>query len=306
MNKISKISKSLASLRLISKKRGLDLKSPKLMGVLNVTPDSFSDGGQFKSFDKALAYARSMISLGADWLDIGGESSGPGSVEISLDEELSRVMPLIEAIRRESDIWLSIDTWKSGVASEAIDAGVDCVNDVTALRGDPQMAPLISRHGCAVILMYSKDVTARTSLKALNYTDVIQTIREFFRERLEFALGEKIPAEAIMLDPGMGHFVSSNPQYSFEIIRRFAEFGDLDHPMLIGPSRKSFLANVSSGIELASDARDFPCAAVCSIAVWKGAKMLRMHEVGQGRQLLDTLSCIGLPDDDSGPDFEKV
>ena len=125
----------MSLLRLISKKRVLDLDRPKLMGVLNVTPDSFSDGGKFWSFDKALEHARKMISLGADWLDIGGESSGPGSREISLDEELSRVMPLIEALRRESEIWLSVDTWKSAVAAEAIDGGVDCVNDVTALWG---------------------------------------------------------------------------------------------------------------------------------------------------------------------------
>lgn len=282
-------------MRLISKKRVLDLERPKLMGVLNVTPDSFSDGGKFWSFDKALEHARKMISLGADWLDIGGESSGPGSREISLDEELSRVMPLIEVLRRESEIWLSVDTWKSAVAAEAVDGGVDCVNDVTALRGDPKMASLISRQGCALVMMFSKDSSARTTQKMVHYDDVILTIRDFFIERLGYASEMKIPADAIMLDPGMGHFISSDPKYSFEIIRRFSEFSDLKQSMLIGPSRKSFLAKVSSGIELSPLERDFPCAAVCSIGVWNGAKVLRMHEVGQGRQLLDTLDQIGIP-----------
>ena len=264
------------------------------MGVVNVSPDSFSDDGRFWSLDNALAQVRSMISLGADWLDIGGESSGPGTSGITVDEELSRVMHLIESIRNESDVWLSIDTWKAKVASEAVHAGVDCVNDVTALRGDPQMASVISQSGCSVILMYSKDETARTSLKDKEYDDVIRTIHEFFEERLKFAESREIPSEKIMLDPGMGHFISSDPQYSFEIIRRFSEFGVLNQPLLIGPSRKSFLAKVSPGIELATNARDFPCAIVCSIALWQGAKVLRMHEVVQGRQILDTLSCIGL------------
>ena len=213
---------------------------PKLMGVMNVTPDSFSDGGKLWSFDKALEHARKMISLGADWLDIGGESSGPGSREISLDEELSRVMPLIEALRRESEIWLSVDTWKSAVAAEAIDGGVDCVNDVTALRGDPKMASLISRQECALVMMFSKDSSARTTQKMIHYDDVILTIRDFFIERLGYASEMKIPAETIMLDPGMGHFISSDPKYSFEIIRRFSEFSELQQSMLIGPSRKSF------------------------------------------------------------------
>ena len=264
------------------------------MGVVNVTPDSFSDGGLFWSLDNAMAHVRSMISLGADWLDIGGESSGPGTPGITLEEELSRVMPLIESIRNESDVWLSIDTWKSKVASEAVHAGVDCVNDVTSHRGDPQMASVISKSGCSVILMYSKDETPRISLKDRKYDDVIQTIHDFFEERLEFAESREIPFEKIMLDPGMGHFISSNPQYSFEIIQRFSEFNVLNQPLLIGPSRKSFLAKVSPGIELATNERDFPCAVVCSIAIWQGAKVLRMHEVVQGRQILDTLSCIGL------------
>ena len=283
------------SIRLVGANRSIGLDSPKLMGILNVTPDSFSDGGQFFVKEQALRHARSMIDDGADWIDIGGESSGPGSIKTDPDEELSRVIPVIKGIRGESDIWLSIDTWKSKVAKEAVAAGADCINDITALRGDAVMAHTVSELGCALVLMHSKDDSSRTTVRQVEYDNVMHTLRNFFRERLDFAESTGISRESILLDPGMGYFISSRPEYSFEIVRRIPELGELGFPLLFGPSRKSFLAEVSQGSPLGPGERDFPCAAVSSIAVWQGVRVLRMHEVVQGRQILDTLMRIGIP-----------
>jgi dihydropteroate synthase len=174
----------LPSLTLYSRGKSLKLERPCLIGILNITPDSFSDGSLFFKFDAALAQARKMIEDGADWLDIGGESSGPISTDVSLDEELQRVIPLIQKIRTESEIWISVDTWKAEVARQALEAGADAVNDVTALRGDTEMAKVISEYQVPVILMFSKDSSARTSKQESEYVDVLDTLKSFFRERL--------------------------------------------------------------------------------------------------------------------------
>ena len=154
---------------------------------------------------------------------------------------------------------------------------------------------MIAEYQVPVILMYSKDSTPRTTKNHTEYRDVMHTIISFFRERLEYTESNGIQKSQIVIDPGMGYFISGNAKHSFEVIRRISELHEFDLPLLLGPSRKSFLAEVSSGRSLNFSERDFPCAAVCSIGVWNGAKVLRMHEVGQGRQLLDTLDQIGIP-----------
>ncbi len=282
----------LPSRLLISGKKSLKLSRPILMGILNTTPDSFSEGSSFFEFDDALVQARKIIAAGADWLDIGGESSGPGSIEVSLEEELRRVIPLIKAVRSESDIWISVDTWKAEVARLSLDSGADAINDVSALRADKDMALLIAEYQVPVILMYSKDLTPRTSRNHTKYRDVIHTIISFFRERLEYAKSNGIQKSQVVIDPGMGFFISGNEKYSFEVIRRISELHQFDIPLLLGPSRKSFLAEVSNGRSLNFYERDFPCALVSSIALWQGVSVLRLHEVEQGRLLIDTFEAL--------------
>ena len=262
------------------------------MGILNTTPDSFSEDSSFFEFDDALSQARKIIADGADWLDIGGESSGPYSTEVPLEEELRRVIPLIKEVRSESDIWISVDTWKSEVARQSLDAGADAVNDVSALRADKEMAGVIAEYEVPVILMYSKDSTPRTTKNHTEYRDVIHTIISFFRERLEYAESNGVNKSQIVIDPGMGYFISGNAKHSFEVIRRISELHEFDLPLLLGPSRKSFLAEVSGGRSLNFSERDFPCALVSSIALWQGVSVLRFHEVAQGRLLIDTFEAM--------------
>ena len=280
-----------------SRGKSLRLDSPRLMGILNITPDSFSDGSLFFKMDAAIAQARKMIADGADWLDIGGESSGPDSTEITQYEELQRVIPLIKKIREVSEIWISVDTWKSEVARKSLEAGADAVNDVTALRGDTEMVKVIAEYKVPVILMFSKDRSARTSRQDSDYVDVVGTLKSFFSERLKFADSNGIDKSQIVLDPGMGFFISGKAKYSFEVIQRISELHEFELPLLLGPSRKSFLAGVTKGRSLKFSERDIPCATVSSIALWQGVTLLRFHEVEQGRKLIDTIKALKSGDD---------
>ena len=280
-----------------SRGKSLRLDSPRLMGILNITPDSFSDGSLFFKMDAAIAQARKMIADGADWLDIGGESSGPDSTEITQDEELQRVIPLIKKIREVSEIWISVDTWKSEVARKSLEAGADAVNDVTALRGDTEMVKVIAEYKVPVILMFSKDRSARTSRQDSDYVDVVGTLKSFFSERLKFADSNGIDKSQIVLDPGMGFFISGKAKYSFEVIQRISELHEFELPLLLGPSRKSFLAGITKGRSLNFSERDIPCATVSSIALWQGVTLLRFHEVEQGRKLIDTIKALKSGDD---------
>ena len=280
-----------------SRGKSLRLDSPRLMGILNITPDSFSDGSLFFKMDAAIAQARKMIADGADWLDIGGESSGPDSTEITQDEELQRVIPLIKKIREVSEIWISVDTWKSEVARKSLEAGADAVNDVTALRGDTEMVKVIAEYKVPVILMFSKDRSARTNRQDSDYVDVVGTLKSFFSERLKFADSNGIDKSQIVLDPGMGLFISGKAKYSFEVIQRISELHEFELPLLLGPSRKSFLAGVTKGRSLKFSERDIPCATVSSIALWQGVTLLRFHEVEQGRKLIDTIKALKSGDD---------
>ncbi|MDP6887491.1 MAG: dihydropteroate synthase [SAR324 cluster bacterium] len=280
-----------------SRGKSLKLDPPRLMGILNITQDSFSDGSLFFKMDAAIAQARKMIADGADWLDIGGESSGPDSTEITQDEELQRVIPLIKKIREVSEIWISVDTWKSEVARKSLEAGADAVNDVTALRGDTEMVKVIAEYKVPVILMFSKDRSARTSRQDSDYVDVVGTLKSFFSERLKFADSNGIDKSQIVLDPGMGFFISGKAKYSFEVIQRISELHEFELPLLLGPSRKSFLAGVTKGRSLKFSERDIPCATVSSVALWQGVTLLRFHEVEQGRKLIDTIKALKSGDD---------
>lgn len=222
------------------------------LGVLNLTPDSFSDGGQFKEFGGSvdlLERATEMVLDGAEILDIGGESTGPGSQEVSLEEELRRVIPAIRSIREAlPGVIISVDTWKSEVAAAAIEAGANWVNDVTAGRGDSRMFDVVAAADVPMVLMYSKQNSPRTDRAMVEYADVMATIKAFLQERIAAARAAGV--HDIIVDPGMGAFVSGEPSYSFEIIERIEELRDLDCPILVGTSRKGFLGEDRLGMTL--------------------------------------------------------
>lgn len=261
--------------------RKLSLKKPAMMGILNVTPDSFYDRGKFYKKTAALKQAVFLVKNGCVALDIGGESTGPGSHLVALGEELRRVIRIIKAIRKSRDqklknIWISIDTYKAEVARQALEAGADMINDVTALRGDPKMAKVISEFQSPVILMYAKDVTPRTTRKKIRYRNVIKTVKNFLKERVRFAFRGGIRKSQIIIDPGMGAFVSGIPRYSFEILRHLPELTKLGFPICVGPSMKSFLGTPQGGT---IEDRKIPSIFAGWYALQNGASIIRVHYV---------------------------
>lgn len=256
--------------------RKLSLEKPRVMAILNVTPDSFYDGGKFYKTVHAVAYAQKLIEAGAHILDIGGESTAPGSQSVEAHEEILRIIPVIEAIRSFRDprfkkVWISVDTSKAIVAKRAIEVGADMVNDVTALRGDPEMAPTLAELKAPIVLMYAKDPTPRTSRKKIRYREVIMTVKHFLQKRIRFALRHGIRRSHIILDPGMGAFVSAIPKYSFEILRRLFELQSLGYPICVGPSMKSFLGGKTI------EDRKIPSIFAAWFAAQNGASILRVH-----------------------------
>ena len=254
----------------------------QIVGALNVTPDSFHDGGQFTSIDTAVARAGQMIEDGADIIEIGGESTGPKSADVPPGEELQRVIPVVRAIRKKFPAAvISVDTYKSAVAQAALDEGAVMINDVTGGRSDSQMFPAVARSSAQIVLMYAKDPTPRTTIEDRQYDDVVATIKDFLWERKSLAITAGIPEDRIILDPGLGHFVSSDARYSFEIIGRLGEFLDLGSPIFLSPSRKSFLA----GPEKLPPADRLPgTIAASAIAVLHGATYIRTHDVQEVRR----------------------
>lgn len=209
-----------------------------------MTPDSFSDGGRFLHDDLG-QIARDMLEDGAEILDLGGESSGPGSVDVSLEEEMHRVLPALEVLR---GMPFSIDTWKSGVARAACERGAVMINDVTAGRGDERIFDVAAEFDVPIVLMYSKNSTARTDRAIVEYEDVMKTVKDFLRERISVARGRGV--RQIIIDPGMGAFVSGDPKWSFEILDRISELDELGYPILVGTSRKGFLGEDRLGMTL--------------------------------------------------------
>lgn len=255
-----------------------------IMGILNVTPDSFYDGGRHNNANAACVRAEEMLAEGADSIDIGGESTGPGSEEITQKEELRRVLPVIKTIReKQPHAILSIDTYHADVARSALEAGAQMINDVTAGRGDPGMFALIAEKGCSFIMMRSKDSSARTTAHATKYADVLKTIHAFFEERIEEALTAGVKKEQIILDPGLGHFVSSDPTYSWHVLENLEFLRDFGCPILVSPSRKSFTARTpdeppSERLERTLEATE--------IAIEHGATIIRTHDVAETKELL--------------------
>lgn len=258
------------------------------MGVINVTPDSFADGGLFFEHDAAINQALALAAAGADILDFGGESTRPFSEPTPLEEELRRVLPVIERVRAETNVPISIDTYKSRVAEAALDAGANMINDISALRFDPDMVRLAREAEVPVILMHMQG-TPRDMQANPQYDDLIGDLRTFFQERLDFALAHGLSRELLVLDPGIGF--GKTFQHNLEILNNLDAFLDLGCPLLVGPSRKAFLGHVLGG--LPPDERDIGTLAALAVAVQRGAHLVRVHNVSYAKQFFTVLSAIG-------------
>ena len=256
---------------------------PLIMGVLNVTPDSFSDGGAFLTVDQAVSHAIQMQDEGADIIDLGAESSRPGAQPIDEREELRRLMPVLEAVRQAVSLPLSVDTTKAAVARRAIQAGASIVNDITALRSDPTMAGLVAETGAAVVLMHMQG-TPRTMQQAPHYESVVDEICAFLRDRIQAALDAGIRASQIILDPGFGF--GKLQEHNLRLLAEFDLFTRLGHPVLVGVSRKQFIGNL---VDRPVHERGYGTAGAIAVAVLKGAHILRVHDV---RAMKDTASVV--------------
>ncbi len=254
-------------------KINFDFSRPYVMGILNVTPDSFSDGGNFFSRDKAIDHVLRMQQEGADIIDIGGESTRPGSDPVSAEEELERVIPVIEAVAPELKIPISIDTCKAEVAEKALDAGASMINDVTGLRGDDKMAALASSRNVPVVIMHIKG-KPKTMQKKPQYDDLIGEISDYFQESIRIAEDAGLTRNKLILDPGIGF--GKTYAHNFELIRNLGEFQKFSLPLLVGASRKRFLSidNKYPETERLEQSLVVACA-----AVGNGANFVRVHDV---------------------------
>ncbi len=258
------------------------------MGVINVTPDSFADGGLFFDHDTAVNHALALVAAGADILDFGGESTRPYSDPTPLNEELSRVIPVIEQVRAQTPVAISIDTYKSSVARAALAAGAHIINDISAMQFDPDMVHLAREYGAPVILMHMQG-TPREMQANPHYDDLIGELRTFFSERLDFALAHGLSGDLLVLDPGIGF--GKTFHHNMEILNNLDAFQDLGCPLLIGPSRKAFLGHLLGGLPPAE--RDIATLAALTIAVQRGAHIVRVHNVAYAKQFFTVLNAIG-------------
>jgi dihydropteroate synthase len=258
--------------------------NPKLMGVVNVTPDSFSDGGLYLDSDAAVAHGEKLLRDGASILDVGGESTRPGAVEVDEAEELHRTEPVVAVLSSETTV--SIDTSKLAVAEAAIDAGASIVNDVTALRRDPEMAVLCADRGVGVVLMHMPG-NPRTMQDNPTYEDVVDEIKAFLDERIEVAVAAGVEEERIWLDPGIGF--GKTVEHNLDLLRRLAELRKLGRPLVIGTSRKSFIGRID-GSEV--DERLGGSIASSVLAAAEGADVLRVHDVAETAQAMRVAEAI--------------
>jgi dihydropteroate synthase len=268
-----------------------------VMGILNVTPDSFSGDGLFvipssapddkidtdrEGLPCALGQARRFLEAGVDILDVGGESTRPGAQQVGTDEELARVVPVIEALRRETDVLISIDTYKASVAEAALEAGADLVNDVWGFRADPDLAVVAARHHAPAILMHNRSKPANADVQArlggryvgMEYANLLEDVKRELMESVEIARAAGLPEELIILDPGIGF--GKTVEQNLELINRLGEIRSLGFPILLGPSRKSFIGYT---LDLPPDQRVEGTAAAVAVGIARGADIVRVHDV---------------------------
>jgi len=272
----------------LSPGRQLNLSRPLIMGILNVTPDSFSDGGRFDTVDKAVEHALLMEADGADIIDIGGESSRPGSEPVTEKDELARVIPIIRALKKHIKIPISADTCKAEVARTALDEGAEIINDISALRFDPAMAGVIAEKKAPLILMHMLGVP-RDMQKNPEYKDCVAEIIEFFKERVAFCIDTGIDKSKIIIDPGIGF--GKRLSDNIEILVKIGKFRVLNLPVMIGVSRKSFIGMLHPGGNLPHQRLGGSIAAAVA-AILNGADIVRVHDVAETVEALKVIQAL--------------
>ncbi len=268
-----------------------DLSSPRaqVMGILNVTPDSFSDGGLYHSVERALARARQMVAEGADLIDVGGESTRPGSQPVDVETELRRVVPVVSALVRELNVPISVDTSKAEVARQALEAGAAIINDVTALTGDPQMIEVVRQFQAGVVLMHMQGTPATMQLQP-HYDDVVVEVKQYLQLRLQWMQAQGIPVERAVLDPGIGF--GKTDEHNWRLLAHLDAFADLGRPVLLGVSRKGFLGRwLGRSLEqrLAGS-----LAVACVADTRRTAQIFRVHDVAATRDAVRVVEAIRL------------
>jgi dihydropteroate synthase len=253
-----------------------------VMGVINVTPDSFSDGGRLTDVVAAIEAGVRMVEEGADLLDVGGESTRPGAAPLGDAEERRRVLPVIEGLAGRVRVPISIDTYKASVAEAAVDAGAALVNDVSGLRYEPALAEVVAQKGVPIVLMHTRGRSQQMYERA-SYLDVVGEVLDELRESMAFATTAGVAAERVIVDPGLGF--AKDAAQSYEILARLDEFSELGRPLLVGPSRKSFLAR-PLGAAVPPAERDWATAAAVAASVLAGAHIVRVHAVGEMVQVV--------------------
>jgi dihydropteroate synthase len=262
-------------------------RRPIVVGVINMTPDSFSDGGRLTEPGQAADMAEQMVAAGAEWLDVGGESTRPGALPIPVEEQVRRTVPAISAIRRRLQTCISIDTTNAKVAQSAVDVGANIVNDVSAGRDDPDMLPLVARSRLAIVLMHMQG-TPRTMQDAPGYRDVTAEVSAFLLERCDRAVAAGIDPARIIFDPGIGFGKSLH--HDLKLLKDTSLLAKLGQPLLVGPSRKRFIGEITG--EKRPDQRVFGTAAVVAWCVSNGASAVRVHDAGPISQVVRMIQAI--------------
>lgn len=267
--------------------RILELRKPLIMGILNLTPDSFSDGGECQDFEHALSKAEGLIREGADMLDVGAESTRPGAGAVNLEEERARLLPFLKRLRRRTDIPISIDTTKPAIAEECLLEGADIINDVSGLKeSGPEMARTVRDFGAGLILMHRRGTPA-TMQKLAVYQNLVDEICGELNQSVQEALRSGVSRDQIVLDPGLGF--AKTAEQNFEIMRNLNRFHRFERPLLLGPSRKSFIGTVT-GRDVRN--RDFGTAAAVAFSVLEGVSIIRVHDAGRMRDVIQVIEAI--------------
>ncbi|MCD6407910.1 dihydropteroate synthase [bacterium] len=264
----------------------LQIKRPFIMGILNVTPDSFYDGGRYFNFDKAIERAKEMEKEGADIIDVGGESSRPGSEPVSEEEEIRRVVPVIKTLVDELNIPVSCDTYKSKVAEKAIESGAKIINDISAFRFDEKLFDVVKNSGCGYVLMHMKG-TPRDMQKSPYYEDVIGEIHRFFEEKIKFIAENGMEIERVVIDPGIGF--GKRVEDNLMILKNLDRFTDFNRPILIGTSRKSFIGKI---LDVDTEERMEGTISSNVYSLLKGARIFRVHDVKETKRALMVAEAI--------------
>ncbi len=256
------------------------------MGILNVTPDSFYDGGRLRTLDDVIARAEELELAGADLLDIGGESTRPGSARVSVDEEVSRVIPAVREVVRRVRVPVSVDTYKSDVARRALDVGCGMINDVTALRGDPEMVQVVSRSGAPVVLMHAL-WPPEVMQEGPEYKDVVREVRMFLDERVRFAMDNGVSRDRVVVDPGIGF--GKTLAHNLDLLRCVGVLSPLAAAVLVGPSNKRFLGEL---LGRETKDRQWGTAGVVALLAASGVNIVRVHDVGVMRDVVRSVDAV--------------